>query len=92
MPETEATARVPADGSTAGTLESSPCHSEGSLLAMNLILVAAGVLILVSVLAGMMVYMARISGWRVTVVIWSVSAVVTAIVVVGAFLIGAGTP
>lgn len=53
--------------------------------------IVVGALMIAGVLAGLIICMARISGWRVTFAIWGVSAVLTAIVVAGAILIGAGT-
>lgn len=50
-----------------------------------------GALLILSVLVGLFVMVARIDGWRVAAFVWSFSLVVTAVAVAGAVLLAGET-
>jgi hypothetical protein len=56
----------------------------------SIILIVIGVLLVVGVLAGLSAYMARVTGWRQTLMGLGFALVLTAVCLAGAVLIGIG--
>jgi len=60
------------------------------MAALSIIAIALGIALIAALFAVGVVAMSRINGWKLTLQIWAASALVTAIAVAAALLIGCG--